>query len=199
MPRKRNIIPGVDPKLLIKDAAKLMPDPTRRCSCAARSLGALTLLTGCDIIDSDAAEGVLRKISQFNDRAQALAVQSERAGAGLSRKRDHPAVPVQRLLRRGRGAGGRRRDLQARGRRPGRQQGAVDARQALRAAAGVADHPPRLRRRLERDRLVAGRAAVANSSSASAPTPAPNTSGSSAPRAIPTPSTCRPRCIRRPS
>ena len=30
MPRIRTIIPGVDPKLLIKDAAKLMPDPTRR-------------------------------------------------------------------------------------------------------------------------------------------------------------------------
>lgn len=30
MPRIRKIIPGVDPKLLIKDAALLMPDPARR-------------------------------------------------------------------------------------------------------------------------------------------------------------------------
>ena len=30
MPRIRKAIPGVDPKLLIKDAAKLLPDPTRR-------------------------------------------------------------------------------------------------------------------------------------------------------------------------
>ena len=28
--RQRKIIPGVDPKLLIKDAGKLMPDPMRR-------------------------------------------------------------------------------------------------------------------------------------------------------------------------
>ena len=37
MPRIRTIIPGVDQKLLIKDAAKLLPEPTRRCSCAARA------------------------------------------------------------------------------------------------------------------------------------------------------------------
>jgi DMSO/TMAO reductase YedYZ molybdopterin-dependent catalytic subunit len=49
-----------------------MPDPARRAFLrGAASLGALTFLTGCDIIDSDAAEGVLRKISKFNDRAQA--------------------------------------------------------------------------------------------------------------------------------
>jgi DMSO/TMAO reductase YedYZ molybdopterin-dependent catalytic subunit len=72
MPRIRKAIPGVDPKLLIKDAAQLMPDPARRAFLrGAASLGALTFLTGCDIIDSDAAEGVLRKISKFNDRAQA--------------------------------------------------------------------------------------------------------------------------------
>ena len=110
MPRIRKIIPGVDPKLLIKDAAKLLPDPARRLFLrGGSSLGALTLLTGCDIIDSDAAEGVLRKISDFNDRVQALAVQSEHARAGISRERDHAAVPVQRLLSGRRRAGGRRR------------------------------------------------------------------------------------------
>jgi DMSO/TMAO reductase YedYZ molybdopterin-dependent catalytic subunit len=71
MPRKR-IIPGVDQKLLIKDAAKLISEPTRRLFLrGGLSVGALTLLTGCDIIDSDAAEGTLRKISTFNDRVQA--------------------------------------------------------------------------------------------------------------------------------
>ena len=70
--RIRKIIPGVDPKLLIKDASKLMPDPMRRSFLrGAASLGALTMLTGCDIIDGDTAEGVLRKISAFNDGAQA--------------------------------------------------------------------------------------------------------------------------------
>ena len=73
MPRIRKAIPGVDPKLLIRDAAKLMPDPSRRLFLrGAASLGALTMLTGCDIVDSDAAEGVLRKISTFNDRVQGL-------------------------------------------------------------------------------------------------------------------------------
>ena len=72
MPRIRKIIPGVDPKLLIKDAARLMPDPARRAFLrGGASLGALTFLTGCDIVDSDAAEGTLRKISQMNDRVQA--------------------------------------------------------------------------------------------------------------------------------
>src|SRR5258708_38529402 len=70
--RFRNLIPGVDSQLLVRDAAKLMPDPMRRNFLrGAASLGALTFLTGCDIVDSDAAEGVLRKISEFNDAAQA--------------------------------------------------------------------------------------------------------------------------------
>ncbi len=70
--RKPHIIPGVDAKLLIKDAGKVMPDPMRRHFLrGAASLGALTFLTGCDIVDTDAAEGVLRKISEFNDAAQA--------------------------------------------------------------------------------------------------------------------------------
>ena len=65
-------VPGVDTKLLIKDAAKLLPDPARRQFLrGAGSLGALTFLTGCDIVDSNAAEGTLRMISKFNDRVQA--------------------------------------------------------------------------------------------------------------------------------
>ena len=72
MSRPRKIIPGVDPKLLIKDAAKLMPDPTRRLFLrGGASLGALAFLTGCDIIDGPSAEIALTKMSYFNDRAQA--------------------------------------------------------------------------------------------------------------------------------
>jgi DMSO/TMAO reductase YedYZ molybdopterin-dependent catalytic subunit len=72
MARIRKVIPGVDQHLLIKDATKLLPDPTRRLFLrGAGSLGALTLLTGCDIIDGEGAERVLRKISRFNDAAQA--------------------------------------------------------------------------------------------------------------------------------
>jgi DMSO/TMAO reductase YedYZ molybdopterin-dependent catalytic subunit len=72
MPRERKKIPGVDPKLLISDAAKLLPDPSRRLFLrGAASLGALATLTGCDIIDGPTAEGALRVVSRFNDWVQA--------------------------------------------------------------------------------------------------------------------------------
>jgi DMSO/TMAO reductase YedYZ molybdopterin-dependent catalytic subunit len=70
--RHKTIIPGVDPKLLIKDAAKLLPDPTRRFFLrGAASLGAITFLTGCDVTDSLSAENALEAMSRFNDKAQA--------------------------------------------------------------------------------------------------------------------------------
>jgi DMSO/TMAO reductase YedYZ molybdopterin-dependent catalytic subunit len=72
MPRIRKAPPGVDPKLLIKDAATLLPDPARRHFLrGATSLGALAFLTGCDIVDGPSAENALRKISRFNDGVQA--------------------------------------------------------------------------------------------------------------------------------
>src|SRR5437763_12997233 len=71
MPRFRTLVPGVDPRILIKDAAKLLPEPTRRLFLQCASLGALTLLTGCDIVDEASAEKALRVVSRFNDRAQA--------------------------------------------------------------------------------------------------------------------------------
>jgi DMSO/TMAO reductase YedYZ molybdopterin-dependent catalytic subunit len=71
MPRLRKPIPGVDRQLLIKDAAKLMPDPTRRLFLrGGASLGALAFLSGCDIIDGPTAESALQQISYFNDRVQ---------------------------------------------------------------------------------------------------------------------------------
>jgi len=72
MPRIRKNPTGVDPQLLVKDAAKLMPAPTRREFLrSGASPGALAFLTGCDIVDSASAEHVLMKISYFNDGAQA--------------------------------------------------------------------------------------------------------------------------------
>jgi DMSO/TMAO reductase YedYZ molybdopterin-dependent catalytic subunit len=71
MPRIRKAIPGVDPKLLVKDATKLMPDPTRRLFMrGGLSVGALAFLTGCDIVDGPTAESALMKMSAFNDRIQ---------------------------------------------------------------------------------------------------------------------------------
>src|SRR5258705_7547234 len=66
------IIPGVDKKLLVRDAAKSMPDLTRRrFITAGASLGALTLLTGCDVSDSFSAEEMLKRDSKFNDGVHA--------------------------------------------------------------------------------------------------------------------------------
>ena len=73
MSRPRKSPPGVDPKLLIKDAAKLLPQSSRRKFLrGAASLGALSMLTGCDIVDGPTSENVLRVISHFNDWVQAL-------------------------------------------------------------------------------------------------------------------------------
>ena len=73
MAKIRRAVPGVDPRLLIKDAAKLLPDPSRRLFLrGAAGLGAVTMLTGCDIVDSISAENALMAMSRFNDRVQAL-------------------------------------------------------------------------------------------------------------------------------
>ena len=66
------LIPGVDKQLLVRDATRVMPDLARRRFIAGgASLGALTLLTGCDVTDSFSAEEMLKQISKFNDGVQA--------------------------------------------------------------------------------------------------------------------------------
>ena len=164
---QRKTVPGVDPKLLIKDAAKLLPEPSRR----------LFLRGAAEPRRARRAHRLRYRrrrhrrrtrcasISRFNDRVQALLFNPRHAGAGLSGKRDHAAVPVQRLLSARTKRPRSTATATARDRRPGRQQEAVDAAGAPQAAGGFADHAPCLRRGLERDRLLAGRAAVAISSS----------------------------------
>ena len=72
MSRSRSSVPRIDAELLAKDAAKLLPEPTRRAFLqAGASVGALAFLTGCDIIDGPSAENALRIVSRFNDRVQA--------------------------------------------------------------------------------------------------------------------------------
>ena len=160
MRRSRQRAPGVDAGLLVKDAAKLLPDPSRRLFLRnTASLGALALLTGCDIVDGPSAEKALRVVSQFNDWVQARLFNPNRLARDLSRERHHAPVSVQRLLPRGGRARRRRGPLQADRRRPGREQAAVDAGAALRVAAGDADHAAHLRRGLERDRQMDRRAA----------------------------------------
>src|ERR1700748_2771859 len=70
--RRKLLIPGVDKKLLVRDAIKVMPDLTRRRFISGgASLGALTLLSGCDVVNSDTAENALAQVSKFNDKVQA--------------------------------------------------------------------------------------------------------------------------------
>lgn len=69
---RKLLIPGVDKQLLVRDATKLLPELSRRRFIAGgASLGALTLLTGCDVTDSFSAESMLTQISKFNDAVQA--------------------------------------------------------------------------------------------------------------------------------
>ncbi|ETR77951.1 molybdopterin binding oxidoreductase [Afipia sp. P52-10] len=68
----RKTVTGIDKRLLVKDATKLMPDLSRRRFLAGgASLGALTLLTGCEVVDSASAETLLAHVSKFNDAVQA--------------------------------------------------------------------------------------------------------------------------------
>ena len=61
----------VDNELLVGGATKLMAEPTRRrFPASGGGLGALLLLTGCDFVDEDAVEDLLRKISKLNDAIQ---------------------------------------------------------------------------------------------------------------------------------
>jgi DMSO/TMAO reductase YedYZ molybdopterin-dependent catalytic subunit len=72
MSRSRKYPSGIDARLLIRDAARLLPDPARRAFLrGGAGLGALALLSGCDIIDGSSAERALMQVSYFNDRVQA--------------------------------------------------------------------------------------------------------------------------------
>src|SRR6266849_1233621 len=70
MPRLNR--PSLDARLAAADAAKLLPDPARRRFLRGTlSLGALSLLTGCDLADGTSVEKALRAVSRFNDGVQA--------------------------------------------------------------------------------------------------------------------------------
>jgi len=62
-----------DADLIIKDAAKALKMPARRLfGKRLLSLGGLAMLSGCSITDDPSVNAMLRKISSFNDDAQAL-------------------------------------------------------------------------------------------------------------------------------
>ena len=71
--KRKLMVPGVDKDLLVKDAMKEMPDPVRRkFVMGGASIGALVMLSGCDLVNEQSAEKILWKVSRFNDRVQWL-------------------------------------------------------------------------------------------------------------------------------
>src|SRR3569832_2398006 len=61
---------GVDQSVM-EDNKKLVQDITRhRILRGTLRLGALTMLTGCNVSDTDSVQGFLRTISAFNDKVQ---------------------------------------------------------------------------------------------------------------------------------
>ncbi len=80
----------------------------------ALSLGALTMLTGCDVTDRGAVQSVLRAVSAWNDGVQAFLFDPNKLAPTYTEAQVLQAAALQRLLRdRGRQAG-RRRELEAR-------------------------------------------------------------------------------------
>ena len=77
--KKKMFIPGVDTDLVVKDAARLMSPMTRRAFLSGTgSIGALLLLTGCDVVDGTSAENLLKVVSRFNDDVQATLFNPQR-------------------------------------------------------------------------------------------------------------------------
>ena len=63
---------GVDQRVLTEHKALVEAIDRRRILRGALSLGALTMLTGCNVTHTDAVQSVLKRISQFNDKVQEL-------------------------------------------------------------------------------------------------------------------------------
>ena len=63
---------GVDQGVLKEHKALVEDINRRKLLRGAVSLGALTMLTGCDVTRTDAVQSVLKRISSFNDKVQEL-------------------------------------------------------------------------------------------------------------------------------
>jgi DMSO/TMAO reductase YedYZ molybdopterin-dependent catalytic subunit len=62
---------GIDQSVLKENRALLGTIDRRKILRGGLNLGALTMLTGCDVTHRDSVQRVLRAVSQWNDRAQA--------------------------------------------------------------------------------------------------------------------------------
>lgn len=104
-----------------------LPQASRRKFLArGLTLGGLGLLAGCSIDDNATAEAALTRISQFNDRVQGWLL-TLHASPHLPGVDDHPAISIQRFLRRKQGARSGRSELSFGGDRACRRQASLDA------------------------------------------------------------------------
>ena len=63
---------GIDQRVLSEHKALIREIDRRKILRGALSLGALTMLTGCNVTRTDAVQSVLKRMSQFNDKVQEL-------------------------------------------------------------------------------------------------------------------------------
>jgi len=71
MTKKSPRMTALDGDAVVKEALRLIGQPSRRMFLRhALTLGGLSLLTGCAIVDEDSAEHALMKVSRFNDKVQ---------------------------------------------------------------------------------------------------------------------------------
>jgi hypothetical protein len=124
---KAPTLAGIDGDAVLHEARSLIATPLDQPSRRAflqrsLTLGGLSLLTGCSISDNTQVEAALTKISRLNDKVQGLIFSPTQLAPTYTEAEITRPFPVQRLLRRGRGARGRRGRLQARSDRHGRRQ-----------------------------------------------------------------------------
>ncbi|MGC2519649.1 MAG: molybdopterin-dependent oxidoreductase [Burkholderiales bacterium] len=71
MIRKSSRLTAIDGDAVLKEALRRIEQPSRRLFLRrSLTLGGLSLLTGCAIVDEDSAERALMTVSRFNDKVQ---------------------------------------------------------------------------------------------------------------------------------
>ena len=136
------------------------------------SIGALSLLSGCNLEDDDAVDRVLSAMSRWNDTVQAALFSSARMAPTYTEFDITDPFPFNAYypFDQVRHVDGGSWRLEVSG-LVSANVGFVGAGRAGRAAADRSDHAPHLHRRLERDRRLGRRAIPRPSSRASGPTP----------------------------
>ena len=89
---------GIDQSVLQENRTLLQEIDRRKILRGAVSLGALTMLTGCDVTNRSAVQSVLKAFSSFNDGVQALMFRPNHLAPTFTRGRGGQAAALQRLL-----------------------------------------------------------------------------------------------------